>query len=85
MKNIYLHIGDLRILKTKDIVGVFDMDTATVMKSTRNFLEKCQNDNKIDANIYDIPRSFTVCTDMVYLSSINTASVKRRSEKSKIF
>ena len=32
---MYLHIGNGKMIKMKDIVGIFDSDTATVSKITR--------------------------------------------------
>ena len=29
MKNMYLHIGNNKIVRTRDVLGIFDADTAT--------------------------------------------------------
>ena len=34
---MYLHLGEQKVVKKREIVGIFDMDNTTVMKSTRNF------------------------------------------------
>ena len=35
---MYLHIGNGKSLKLEDIVGIFDLDTATVSKITKKFI-----------------------------------------------
>ena len=39
---MYLHLGQSTLVKTKDIIGIFDLDTATVAKPTRDFLSKAE-------------------------------------------
>ena len=34
---MYLHIGNGKSVKREDIIGIFDLDTATVSKITKNF------------------------------------------------
>ena len=41
---MYLHIGKGKTLNEKDIIGIFDLDTATVSKETREFLNKKEKD-----------------------------------------
>ena len=35
---MYLHLGDEVMAKNRQIIGVFDLDTSTVTKATRDFL-----------------------------------------------
>lgn len=85
MKNVFIHVGNGCILKNKDIIGVFDLDNATVMKTSREFINSEEKKGRIESVFEDIPRSFVVCSDKTYLSSLNTASIIRRSIKKKIF
>ena len=39
---MYLHLGDEVMAKNRQIIGVFDLDTATVTKATRDFLSDAQ-------------------------------------------
>ena len=39
---MYLHLGENKVVKKRDIIGIFDMDTATVMKATRTFLNNAE-------------------------------------------
>ena len=55
---MYLHIGSGRYIRKKRIIGIFDMDTATVCASTREFLVKKQKKGLVNAPDEDIPKSF---------------------------
>ena len=35
---MYLHLGQDTVVKKKDIIGIFDMDTTTVSKISRDYL-----------------------------------------------
>ena len=37
---MYLHAGNNKIIRTKSIIGIFDMDNATLGADTRAFLKK---------------------------------------------
>ena len=37
---MYLHIGNGVSVKEKDIIGIFDLDTSTVSKTTKKFLNE---------------------------------------------
>ena len=39
---MYINIGEEFVLRDKDIVAVFDMDKATVGKTTRDYLNAAQ-------------------------------------------
>lgn len=78
---MYINIGEEYILKEKDIIAVFDMDKATVGKITRDYLNAAQKSGKIIYAGYDLPKSFIVTKDKVYISPLNTATVLKRAQR----
>ena len=42
-----LHIGGDTVVRTGDIIGIFDMDTSTVGKATRDFLTKAEQQKRV--------------------------------------
>ena len=80
---MYLHVGKEIILKTEDIIGIFDLDTATVSKSTRNYLAKSEKRGEVINVTSELPKSFIVCEKnnekKVYISQISTATLEKRS------
>lgn len=75
---MYLNIGGEELLK-KDIIGIFDLDTATVSKRTRDSLRLLQEEKKVVTLTYDLPKAFIIENgkgkdQTVYISqfSVNT-------------
>lgn len=77
-----LYIGGETFIKNKEIIGIFDLDGATVCKNSREFLETAEENKKIVyTSIYDLPLSFVLTRDKTYISPIAAKTLKRRLEK----
>lgn len=76
---MYINIGENFVLKTEDITGIFDMDKTTVNKATRDFLAKAQKENRVVLTSYDLPKSFIVAKDKIYISPLNTSTLLKRA------
>ena len=77
---MYLHIGEDTLIKDKEIIGIFDMDTSTVNKATRDYLKKAEKNKRIIYVNYDLPKCFVVTDDKVYVSPINTGTLNKRAK-----
>ena len=67
---MYLHIGENKVVRKKDIVAIFDMDSATVSSVTKKYLSNAQKEGRVKALGFDLPRTFIIMRDKtVYLSS----------------
>lgn len=74
---MYVHIGENKVLRKKDILFIFDMDSSTVSVHTRNYLNKAQKEGRVISLGFDLPKSFIVTRDnKVYLSPFNSTTVK---------
>lgn len=74
---MYVHIGENKVLRKKDIVFIFDLDSSTVSVHTRNFLKKAEKENRVILLGLDLPRSLVVTRDnSVYLSPFNSVTIK---------
>ena len=83
---MYLHIGNGENIRTDDIIGIFDLDTATVSKRTRDFLSKNEKMENIINVSYEIPLSFIVCRDKekntkIYFSPVSSTTLNKRAEE----
>lgn len=79
---MYLHLGQESIIRTRDILGVFDLDTATVSKHTRAFLATAEKRGQVVNITTELPKSFIVATgasQTVYISQISASTLKKRS------
>ena len=60
---MYLHMGQDFIVREQEIIGIFDIDTTSTGKRTREFLELAENEGAVVSMSNDIPKSFIV-TDL---------------------
>ena len=81
---MYLHIGNGKSVKREDIIGIFDLDTSTVSKITKDFINKSQKKGKVIYLDSDLPRAFILLDEKgdtkVRLSRISTSGLKIRLE-----
>ncbi len=81
---MYLHLGQDTVVTFEDIVGIFDLDTSTVSKITRDYLKRAEQSGKVVNVSTELPKSFTVCKDekgniTVYISQISSATLLKRT------
>ena len=68
---MFIHIGENKVVRKKDILGIFDMDSTTVSVHSRKYLSNAQKEGRVKALGYDLPRSFILMGDKtVYLSTL---------------
>ena len=60
---MYLHVGNNRNIRVKDIVGIFDADSATVSSITKKYLSEADSDGSVDFASEEIPKSFVLYKD----------------------
>lgn len=83
---MFLHLGQDTIITTEDIIGIFDLDTSTVMKSTRDFLSTMTKAKKVITVGYELPKSFVLTYDkktkekIMYISPISSVTLLKRIE-----
>ncbi len=81
---MYLHLGMDKVIIFDDIIGIFDLDTTTVSKNTRNYLAKAEKAGIVENVCYDLPKSFIVCRnkegeDRVYIAQISSTTLQKRT------
>ena len=79
---MYVHAGNNRMIRTREIIGIFDMDTATVAPATRDFLRRAEKDGRMVNITEEIPKSFVVTNNSkstVYVSQISTSALCGRA------
>ncbi len=79
---MYLHLGGSYTISDKWVIGIFDLDATTEAGSaTIDFLKTAERDNRLEAITAELPRSFVVTLDKVYLSPIAAATLRKRLEQ----
>lgn len=83
---MYIHLGQETVVNQKDIIGIFDMDTTTVSKATRDYLRRAEQSGDVVNITFELPKSFIVCRDagresgrVIYISQISSQTLKGRA------
>ena len=78
---MYIHLGNGNVIRKSKIIGIFDLDTATVTPATKVFLRRAEHEHMLVNCSEDIPKSFVVDDyNRVYISQIAPRSLKARAE-----
>jgi len=79
------HLGGNVLCPRDSIIGIFDLDTATVSRHTRDFLRRAQEGGDVVAIGDDLPQSFVVmgvfggkAAGKVYLSSQSSGNLSKK-------
>ncbi|MFV0413663.1 MAG: extracellular matrix regulator RemB [Oscillospiraceae bacterium] len=81
---MYLHLGQETMVKTRDIVGIFDLDTSSLSKKTREYLALAQKEGRVVNISTELPKSFIVTANgagSIYISQLSAATLKGRAEQ----
>ncbi len=74
---IYLRLYPDYLIEENEIIGIFDLDSATEAFPTRKFLREAEAKGLVRVASKNIPRSFVVTENAVYLShSTKSALIK---------
>lgn len=76
---MYLHIGGEYLISYEQIIGIFDLDaTIDQTPDTLDFLQQAELREQMELVSPDIPRSYIVSDDRIYMSPISVATLRRR-------
>lgn len=80
---MYLHIGNGKSVKKKDIIGIFDLDTSTITKTGKDFINGYERTGKVEYDDDDLPRSFVLVNEnenyKIKLSRISSKGLMARA------
>jgi hypothetical protein len=83
---VFIHLGQDICVLQRDIIGIFDLDTATVSKRTRDYLAKAEKKGDVITITAELPKSFIVCRApdrpsgrIIYLSQISSTTLLHRA------
>lgn len=80
---MYMHLGNNAVIKTGEIIGIFDLDNTTVSARTRKFLLIAEKKKNVIVTSNELPKSFVVTSgrkgeNKVYLSQLSTQTLSKR-------
>ena len=79
---MYLHLGENTVVRTDNIIGIFDMDTSTISKWTKDYLSNATKNKRVINVSMELPKSYVVCNEnneiKVYVSQISSQTLMKR-------
>lgn len=86
---MYLHLGQDTVVKTDEVIGIFDIENATVSGATKKYLANAQKKGNVISVTEEIPKSFVLCRKgkrvlensktKVYISQISSSTLRKRA------
>lgn len=79
---MFLHIGEGKILNEREIIGIFDLETTSTSKKTREFLRINEKAGNVEYVGIEIPKTYIVNSDKkVYITQISSQTLHKRAER----
>ena len=57
---MFLHVGNHKNIRIRDVIGIFDMDNVTLSSVTRKFLSEKQKQLLVEIAAVELPKSFVL-------------------------
>ena len=82
---MFLHVGNNKNIRLRDVIGIFDMDNATLSSVTRKYLSVKQKNQAVESAVLEIPKSFVLYVEngeyRICFSQLSTSALKGRIEE----
>jgi len=80
---MFLHIGGDVVIPLKNIIAIFDIDTTTISKDTKEFLKVAEEEGFVESFSEDLPKTFIITESdkksKIYLSPISSITLFKRA------
>ena len=96
---MYIHLGDNVAVPSHSVFGVFDLETSTIARDTRQFLDKSQRNGMVRDVCDDIPKAFVLVSPRekkskmrryqqkhhtVYITQLSSSTLRKRTSDSNL-
>ncbi len=82
---MYLSIGSSMAVRTRSIIGIFDLDNTSCSKHTKQFLRNAEKNGLVVTVAEDLPKSFILTDEYgmerVYLTQFSAQTMEKRMNK----
>ncbi|MFC5529599.1 extracellular matrix regulator RemB [Cohnella yongneupensis] len=76
---MYIHLGGEKIIRTSQVVAIFDISIEQSSKLSRQFVAQAQKNKEVETIGEEDPKSIVVTQGKVYYSPISTSTLKKRA------
>jgi len=76
--SVFLNLSPDFSVKTDEVIGIFDIESASLSPATRDFLRRKEREGGLISLSYDLPSSIVVTADKTYLSKYSASYLRAR-------
>jgi hypothetical protein len=76
---VYIHLGGEKIIRTSQLVAIFDISIEQSSKLSKQFVVHAQKNKEVETIGEEDPKSIVVTEHKVYYSPISTSTLKKRA------
>lgn len=76
---MYIHLGGEKIIRTSQLVAIFDISIEQSSKLSRQFVVHAQKNKLVEAIGEEDHKSIVITENKVYYSPISTSTLKKRA------
>ncbi|MDF2921091.1 MAG: hypothetical protein K0R57_5 [Paenibacillaceae bacterium] len=76
---MFIHLGGEKIIRTSELVGIFDLSIEKTSKVTKQFTSRAEKDKIVEVIGEEECKSLVVTLDKVYYSPISSTTLKKRA------
>ncbi len=82
---MYLHLGNDTIIRTDDLIGIFDLESSTLSHRTREYLSKAEKSGRVINVSAELPKSFVLCREndeeRIYICQLSPVTLIKRASQ----
>ena len=75
---MYLHVGNQKNIRKRDIIGIFDADRTTASGVTRRYLAKAEERGQVDSAREEIPKAFVVYVEEDFTGQRGKSKIQKK-------
>ena len=82
---MFIQIVEGKVLRKKEIIGIFDLETTSVSKKTREFLRINEKKGNVEYVSAEIPKTYIITESKlrkkVFVTQISSQTLQKRAER----
>ena len=75
-----LMLGKNSLIREEELIGIFDLDNCSQSRLTREFLAAAEKKGLVINTAEDLPNSFVLCKDALYLAQASSRKTAGKLE-----
>lgn len=80
---MFLHIGGDVVIPMKNVIAIFDIETTTLSKDTKDFLKIAEEEGFVKSISNDLPKTYIITEkdkkSRIYISPISSVTLQKRA------